>query len=146
MHCVKSVRIRSFSGTYFPAFELNMERYSVWMWENMDQKNSKYGHFLHSDDCKSTCCIVQKCDPAAYNITEKKNFEDHCFIFSLCMISLCICLTSKGFHRTSDDGFEVINHIYPSAEWLLVTNLKLSLPSRRNHENDLHWKSKGGPT
>ena len=28
-HCLKSVRIRSFSGPYFPAFGLNMERYSV---------------------------------------------------------------------------------------------------------------------
>ena len=27
--CVKSVRIRSFSGPYFPAFGLNTERYSV---------------------------------------------------------------------------------------------------------------------
>ena len=26
-HCVKSVRIRSFYGLYFPAFGLNMERY-----------------------------------------------------------------------------------------------------------------------
>ena len=75
MHCVKSVRIRSFSGAYFPAFELNTERYSVQMWENMDQKNSKYGHFLHSDDCKNTCCIVQKCEPAAYNITEKRTLK-----------------------------------------------------------------------
>ena len=29
VHCVKSVRIRSYSGPYFPAFELNTERYSV---------------------------------------------------------------------------------------------------------------------
>ena len=29
IHCVKSVRIRSFSGPYFPAFGLNTERYSV---------------------------------------------------------------------------------------------------------------------
>ena len=28
-HCVKSVRVRSFSGPYFPTFELNTERYSV---------------------------------------------------------------------------------------------------------------------
>ena len=28
-HCVKSVRIRSSSGPYFPAFGLNTERYSV---------------------------------------------------------------------------------------------------------------------
>ena len=28
-YCVKSVRIRSFSGPYFPAFRLNKKRYSV---------------------------------------------------------------------------------------------------------------------
>ena len=28
-HCVKSVRIRSFTGSYFPAFELNEDKYSV---------------------------------------------------------------------------------------------------------------------
>ena len=28
-HCVKSVRIRSYSGPYFPAFGLNTERYSA---------------------------------------------------------------------------------------------------------------------
>ena len=28
-HCVKSVRIRSYSGLYFPAIGLNTERYSV---------------------------------------------------------------------------------------------------------------------
>ena len=28
-HCVKSVRIRSHSGLYFPAFGLNTERYFV---------------------------------------------------------------------------------------------------------------------
>ena len=28
-HCVKSVRIWSYSGPYFIAFRLNMERYSV---------------------------------------------------------------------------------------------------------------------
>ena len=28
-HCVKNVRIRSYSGPYFPAFGLNTKRYSV---------------------------------------------------------------------------------------------------------------------
>ena len=37
-HCVKSVRIRSFSGPYIPAFELNT-----------DQKNSEYEHFSRSE-------------------------------------------------------------------------------------------------
>ena len=55
MHCVKSVHIRIFSGPYFPAFELNTERYRVSRkkiqrdTEYLDQKNSEYGHFLSSD-------------------------------------------------------------------------------------------------
>ena len=36
-HCVKSVRIRSYSGPYFPAFGLNT-----------DQNNCEHGHFLRS--------------------------------------------------------------------------------------------------
>ena len=36
-HCMKSIRVRSFSGQYFPAFGLNM-----------DQKNSEYEHFSRS--------------------------------------------------------------------------------------------------
>ena len=38
VHCVKSVRIRSYSGLFFLAFGLNT-----------DQNNSEYGHFLRSD-------------------------------------------------------------------------------------------------
>ena len=53
-HCVKCVRIRSYSGPQFPAFGLNSERYgvsllySVQMRENADQNNSEYGHFSRS--------------------------------------------------------------------------------------------------
>ena len=39
MHCVKSVRIRSFSGPYSDRIR-----------ENTDQKNIKYGHFSRSDE------------------------------------------------------------------------------------------------
>ena len=42
-HCVKSVRIRSYSGLYFPAFGLNTEKYPVLV----------SGTFLHG------CCIWQ---------------------------------------------------------------------------------------
>ena len=73
VHCLKSVRIWSFSGPYFPEFGLNTERYclslslclssrSVRMRDNMDQKNSEYGHFLHSgslvilDSFQENCC------------------------------------------------------------------------------------------
>ena len=42
------------SGPCIPAFRLNTERlrfspFSVRVQENADQRNSKYGHFLHSD-------------------------------------------------------------------------------------------------
>ena len=37
LHCVKSARVWSFCGSYFPAFGMNT-----------DQKNSEYGHFPRS--------------------------------------------------------------------------------------------------
>ena len=43
---MESVRIWSFSGRYIQS----ISRYPVQMQENAAQKNSKYGHFLHSDD------------------------------------------------------------------------------------------------
>ena len=48
MHCVKSVRIRSYSGKCFPTFKLNLRTslYSAQMREYADQNNSEYGHFL----------------------------------------------------------------------------------------------------
>ena len=54
IHCVKSVRIRSYSGPHFPAFGLNTERYgcSVRMRENADENNSEYKYFLRSAGVK----------------------------------------------------------------------------------------------
>ena len=67
-HCVKSVRIRSYSGPYFPGFGLNTERYkvsqrsispySVRMWENTDQNNSEYEHFSRSVSCCAKSCFT----------------------------------------------------------------------------------------
>ena len=44
----ESVRIWSFSGSYFPAFGLNTEKYGVSLREDTDQKNSESGHFSRS--------------------------------------------------------------------------------------------------
>ena len=54
LHCLKIICIRRFSGPYFPAFELNTERFFVFirMCENTDQKNSEYVHLLHSVICE----------------------------------------------------------------------------------------------
>ena len=46
-HCIKRVRIRSYSGPHFPIFGLNTP-YSDPMRENADQNNSEYGHILRS--------------------------------------------------------------------------------------------------
>ena len=42
----KSVRIRSYSGPYFPAFGMNTDR-----------NNSEYGHLLHSEKKQSMSLI-----------------------------------------------------------------------------------------
>ena len=49
LNTVKSVRIRNYSSACFPAFVLNTEIYGVRKQENMDKKNSEYGHFLRNE-------------------------------------------------------------------------------------------------
>ena len=54
MNTVESVKIRNFPGPYFPAFELNTERYSVSLLIQSEcgkmqvRKNSVFGQFSHS--------------------------------------------------------------------------------------------------
>ena len=56
-HCVKSVRIGSFPGPYFPPFGLNT-----------GQKNFKYGHFSHSGRSWKRRTFYQ--DSAKYFLTK----------------------------------------------------------------------------
>ena len=100
VHCVKSVRIQSFSGPYFPVFGLNTERYgvslqygeilrisqygeilrispySVRMRENTDQKNSKYGHFSRNGNLSEKNILESIChaigNDACGNIANKE--------------------------------------------------------------------------
>ena len=57
---MKSVRIRSYFGLYFPAFGLNygeilrISPYSVRMRGNADQNDYEYGHILRSENVKQT--------------------------------------------------------------------------------------------
>ena len=48
IHCVKSVRIWSYSGPYFTAFGLRISPYSIRMLENAEQNNSEYRHVSRS--------------------------------------------------------------------------------------------------
>ena len=61
--CLKSVRIRSYSGSHFPAFGL-----TVRMTENADQNNYAYGHVLRSgiaflafESCRKSNPIPKQC-------------------------------------------------------------------------------------
>ena len=51
---MKSVHIRTYSGPYFPAFELNTERHEVYLriqpecGKIIDENNNKYGNILRS--------------------------------------------------------------------------------------------------
>ena len=46
IHCVKRVRVRSYSGPHFPAFGLNTERYYLSVFS---PNAGKYGHFLRNN-------------------------------------------------------------------------------------------------
>ena len=55
-HCVKSVRIRSYSGPHFPAFSHIRTEFSPNLGKcgkNADQSNSEYGDFLRSESVKT---------------------------------------------------------------------------------------------
>ena len=45
VHCLKSVRIWSYFGPYFPAIRTEYGNDVGRMQENTDQNNSEYGHF-----------------------------------------------------------------------------------------------------
>ena len=54
IHCVERVHIRSYSGSYFPTYGLNIERYSLSLHIQSEcrkirtRNNLEYGHFLRS--------------------------------------------------------------------------------------------------
>ena len=102
---MKSVRIRSFSGPYFPSFGLNTERYSVslrislvQMLENTDQKNSEYGHFSRSVIKGETLAVILFCLSAArkhlVNLLNKSLMENFifCAVFATSKTELFECL------------------------------------------------------
>ena len=59
-HCVKNVRIRSYSGSHFPVFGLNTERYSVSECAKITPNASRSGHILWK------ALYRQNCRPETY--------------------------------------------------------------------------------
>ena len=71
LHCVKSVRIRSFSGPYFSAFGLNTEIYGIDVSMSRKQdfvKNDKQTDTIRSYRTKETLKINHdfKCDSKCF--------------------------------------------------------------------------------
>ena len=106
-HCVKSVRIWSFSGPYFCAFGLNTKRYSVslrthispysaWEQENTDQKNSKYGHFSLSVDRKNLDNTIQR-SSTVWCLTWIKEKVAKVFLFEILTLDY---YCREGFQRS----------------------------------------------
>ena len=48
-HCIKSVRIRSFSGSYFPVFGLNAEKYGISFRVQSESGNMQTRKALNTD-------------------------------------------------------------------------------------------------
>ena len=72
---MKSVRIRSYSGPYFPAFGLNTEKYSVSLriqseWEKMRTRRTAYTDTFHAVDIK----IPRKW----FTEQRKQEMREHC--------------------------------------------------------------------
>ena len=61
-HCLKGVRIRSFSGPYFPAFGLNTERYRVWKIQTRKTPNTDTSQAVKPWDIltQRNICLTKK--------------------------------------------------------------------------------------
>ena len=71
---MKSVQIRSFSVSYFPAFGLNTEKYGVFLrtqsecWKIRTRRNSIFGHFSRSVYAD----FITKWDLCSWNVLQRR--------------------------------------------------------------------------
>ena len=115
---VKSVPMRSFSGPYFPAFYLNMERYSVSLHiqsecgKKTDKKNSKYGHFSCSDSCSEKshwnfklCLISSRKVSWSHELVVPLQLVRDCWI--KCISITCISTTGSLHSCLSGEIYQI---------------------------------------
>ena len=72
-HCIKSVRIQSFSGSYLPAFRLNTEIYRVNLriqseCGNTDQKSSDTDSFHAVEEIAKNITNYRSCQSEIYKV------------------------------------------------------------------------------
>ena len=123
-HCVKSVRIRSYSGPYFPAFRLKTDilcisPYSVRMQENTDQNNFEYGHFSRSKNywrmkIGASDCYRKK----LVSLLCKKGLQNYLltiislFLFKITLQYLTSNLSSRFWNKKISTSFARIVTLY----------------------------------
>ena len=84
-HCVKSVRLRSFFWSVFSGIrtDTKISPYSVWTWENTDQKKLRiWTHFIQ-------CILDMMLTPARRFSTETRKLSPTSYFFSNFIISIC---------------------------------------------------------
>ena len=149
-HCVKNVDIRSFSGLYFPAFGILTERYSpysVRVRENMDQKNSEYGHFSCSADQQFCLILCQqnmkfwcvKNDYFSYICRGKEN-TSKAMIFLKIIKALMKDIVPDNFRTSMKSKFEFVYRIFSNIR--MFQRIFKSLPNckdQRINQNEVDY-------
>ena len=107
-HCVKSVRIRSYSGPYFPVFELNTKRYSVSLriqskcWKIRTRIIPNTGAF-HAMFVSNTFSTIVDWPLVIINIA-KQNYKHRYFFF--------VWLCHKCFLRNLGSQFSGVKSVF----------------------------------
>ena len=86
LHCVKSVRIRSYSGPYFPSFGLNTERYGVSFriqseWGKMQTRITPNTDAFHAESATGSCYIKQKTIIKITIVINNNSREGWCYVW-----------------------------------------------------------------
>ena len=108
-HCVKTVRIWSYSGPHFPAFGLDTERFvSVFSpnAEKEDQNNPEYGHFSGSNIYNQRC--IRDSHMSGMGLFRKiKNGFKVCSFFQESSFFLDACLNPESDSAFSQCKFAI---------------------------------------
>ena len=108
LHCVKRVRIRSYSGSHF--FRIwteygeirSISLYSVWMRENANQNNSEYGLFF-TQSCFVVVLFLWRCSASRVGgifLTIMLFFENNSRLYWLTPVQILALSYNKITNRS----------------------------------------------
>ena len=142
LHCVKSARIRSYPGPYFPAFRMNTERYgasirSQYECEKIRTRitpNTNTFHavlsFLHQDLSILRFGLTVASNIAMFGDTEECRPNRRIFL-SPVFISVNVRVIAKTLHSFSNKGDAIV---------IMLIN-KLSVSRKDRKKSNMLWKN-----